>query len=170
MSPKYQNDRIYFGKIKKECFHDEVGDAFFQFNVRKKYRWIHPTKLSINYTKKLHSLTKHLDSAYTILKFIYVLPKNNLKLKPKDLYDDYISYCEINRIQRIHNKSDFMIKLADVGMNYKKTNGNHWYRYSHEELKVISDKQKWVHELDYEECDAGKPPATPSRLEDKMTK
>ena len=152
VSPKYQNDRTYFGKIRKECFHDEVGDAFFSLMLERNTDGF----IAQNYpltNNKLHSLTKRLDSAYTFLKFKYVLPKNDLKLKPKELYDDYTMYCQINRVQRMHNKSDFMIKLADVGINYKKTNGNNFYRFSHEELKAISDKQKWVHELDYEEID-----------------
>ena len=150
VSPKYQNDRTYFGKIRKVCFHDEVGDAFYSLMLERNTDGF----IAQNYpltNNKLHSLTKRLDSAYTFLKFKYVLPKNDLKLKPKELYDDYTRYCEVNRVQRMHNKSDFMIKLADVGINYKKTNGNNFYRFSHEELKAISDKQKWVHELDYEE-------------------
>ena len=41
-------------------------------------------------------------------------------------------------------KNEFIKKLEEVNIMFKKINGNNYYKYSLKELKDISDKNKWV--------------------------
>jgi hypothetical protein len=50
------------------------------------------------------------------------------------------------------NKIDFNKALKDLGIEYKKSNGNNYYTISIDELNALATKFKWIHELDeYEE-------------------
>jgi molybdopterin converting factor small subunit len=153
VSPKYQNNRQYFGKIRNECFNTEVGNAFYSLMLERNTNGFIPQNYPETENKKL-ALTKRLDSSYLFLKDEYILKKQEMKIKPKDLFDDYSNYCRNNKITRTHAKNDFISKLSEIGINYKKTGGNHYYKYTYEELQAIADKQRWIHELDEYETDA----------------
>jgi len=53
-------------------------------------------------------------------------------------------------------KSDMSIQkfcsyMRELGFEYKKIDGYHFYKITYEELKQLSDKKKWIHELDEED-------------------
>ena len=118
VSPKYQNNRVYFVNLRAKCFNDEVGNAFYSLMLERDTTGF----ISQNFpdTKnKLCSLNKRLDSTYTFLKNEYILKKRELKIKPKELYEDYVDYCKTEKISRIHSKGDFMTKLILTTRKYK---------------------------------------------------
>jgi hypothetical protein len=152
VSTKRQDDRVYFGRIRRECFHDEVGNAFYSLMRERDVSGFIPQ----NYPEtksKMDSMVKRLDSTYLFLKNEFVLQNLCIKHKPNDLFNDYENYCVINNITRVHKKLDFIAKLRDIGIEYKKTGGTHWFKVSVEELKNIADKGKWIHELDKNDDD-----------------
>lgn len=150
VSPKYQNNRVYFGSLRNKCFNDDVGNAFYSMMLERDTAGFIPQNFP-DTKNKLSSLTKRLDSSYLFLKSEYVLRHRGLKIKPKDLYEDYLTYCKGANISRIHSKGDFMMKLREINIDYIKNQGNHIYKVSSSELLTIADKQRWIHELDWEE-------------------
>jgi phage/plasmid-associated DNA primase len=70
-----------------------------------------------------------------------------MNITAKDLYVNYEQFCNINGIKKL-DKTTFNEKLKQVGIEYRKTKGNHYFVYSHEELLAIANKNKWIHELD----------------------
>ena len=152
VSHKYQNNRIYFGKIRNSCFNDEVGNAFYSLMLDRNIDGFIPQ----NYPEtknKLNALSKRLDSSYMFLKDEYVLKKKSIYEKPKELFDEYLTYCNSNTVPKIHKKMDFISKLSEINLNYYKTSGTHYFKISLEELKQIADKNKWIHELDEEQTE-----------------
>ena len=98
VSPKYQNNRVYFVNLRAKCFNDDVGNAFYSLMLERDTTGF----ISQNFpdTKnKLCSLNKRLDSTYTFLKNEYILKKCELKIKPKELYEDYVDYCKTEKIR-----------------------------------------------------------------------
>ena len=65
----------------------------------------------------------------------------------QELYN-YCVYCEKFKIPKIKNQIDFNNSLSDIINKWKKSNGQNLYKVSYEDLKLISDKFHWVHELD----------------------
>jgi hypothetical protein len=70
------------------------------------------------------------------------------KIKASDFHNEYESYCSDHNITKIKSKIDFNTSLKNIGFNYYKSNGVNFYKISKNELKTISDKFHWVHDLD----------------------
>ena len=64
----------------------------------------------------------------------------------KDLYFEYITYC--NNKFKPKNKIEFKNTLKNVNIDCYKSNSKHIYNYTYQQLKEISDKYHWIHELD----------------------
>jgi hypothetical protein len=94
---------------------------------------------------------KLLDPVYKFIKFEYVLKnKPILKIKPKDLYDLFLTYCDANQIDRKIGIVDFKTTLENVNIKQRKISVN-IYRESIEDLKAIAEKYKWC--CSYDELD-----------------
>ena len=143
---KYKDDREYFGKIRKNCFNNEVGNAFYSYMMEYNTEEFIPQNYPIT-KSKLNSYAKRLDSVGQFLKDEYVLNNLGLNIKPKDLHDDYNNYCNSNNIKNPLSKIQFVEKLTNLNINYMKS-GTNIYKVSYEHLKQIADKNKWIHELD----------------------
>ena len=92
VSPKYQNNRVYFGNIRKNCFNDDVGNAFYSLMLERNIDGFIPQ----NYPEtqnKLNALVKRLDNAFVFVKDEYILRKKDIKVKPNDFFDEYKAYC-----------------------------------------------------------------------------
>ena len=96
---------------------------------------------------KLNSYVKRLDKVYEFIKEQFILTKTPLKHTTKKLYELYAEFCNVNSYKKL-DKPSFAEKLKQVNINWKKTSGNNYYKYSIDELTEIATKLKWLHELD----------------------
>lgn len=146
ISHKYKNNHQYFGSLRKQCFDDEVGQAFYSYMIEYNISGFIP-QLFPTTESKLNSYAKRLDKVYCFLKEKFILQNQNMNITAKEIYDLYTSYCKTEDIKKDDNKT-FHAKLKQVGLEYRKTKGNHYYIYTHEALLAIANENKWIHELD----------------------
>jgi hypothetical protein len=146
VSHKYMKDTRYFGNLRKQCFNNLVGEAFYAYITEIDTKDFIPQQYP-DTNAKLNAHAKRLDKVYEFVKNIFILNNQAIKHTAKELYELYDKYCTENNNKKL-DKTSFAEKLKQVGIEYKKSNGNNWYKYSFEQLKVIGDKHKWIHELD----------------------
>jgi hypothetical protein len=149
VSTKYFQDKQYFGNLRSKAFNDAVGQAFYAYMMEVDTTGFIPQKYPMTQSK-MNSHAKRLDKVYDYIKQIYVLPKMNMNITPKELYSNYKLYSENNQ-QKAVDKTTFTEKLKSVGMEYRKTKGNHYYIFDANELLEIANRHKWIHELDEDE-------------------
>ena len=147
INTKYFGDKDYFDKL-YTCFTDEVGQLFYSYIMDISVDGFNPQAYPMTKSKQ-DSFSKRLDSVYKFLKDVFVLQMNDIKRQSvQELYNCYVSYCEKFKIPKIKNKIDFNNSMSDVNIKCKKSHGQNVYNVSYTELKAISDKFHWVHELD----------------------
>jgi hypothetical protein len=146
VSTKYMKNTDYFGKLRKNCFNNFVGEAFYTYMLEVDTKGFTPQNYP-DTQSKLNSYAKRLNDAYQFIKEQFILRNIDLNHTTKELYDLYKQFSE-NRGNKKLDKTSFSEKLSQVGIIYKKTNGNTCYKYSVEYLTEIANKHKWIHELD----------------------
>jgi hypothetical protein len=152
VSNKYVGDFAYFKDIRDNCFNDKVGEAFFSYMKSLNVHGFYAQRDFPELENKRFAIANLLHSVFKFIKFEYVLKNKGIeKTTPSDFHDAYSQYCKANEIKYILGKNDFIKKLEEVGIKFKKLNGNNFYRLSIEDLKVISDKNKWCCAYDEEE-------------------
>jgi len=149
-----KGDKEYFEDLRKTCFNLEVGEAFFSYLMGiDTTSFYAQTDFPETENKRL-AIANLLHPVYKFLKFNFVLKTKGLeKIKPKDLYDNYICWSKISDAKRIVQKTDFFKKMEDIGIKYKITSGARFYKETYEDLKFISDSNKWLCEYDEVEND-----------------
>jgi hypothetical protein len=146
VSHKYRENHDYFGKLRKETFNDLVGEAFYAYMLEVDTNGFIPQHYPIT-KSKLNSYVKRLNKVYEFIKEEFILQTNSLNHTTKELYDMYSQFCNLNNYKKL-DKTEFHLKLSQVNISYKKTNGNTCYKYTVEALTEIATKFKWLHELD----------------------
>ena len=142
VSHKYKDNHDYFDKLRKECFNDAVGEAFYNYMIEVDTNDFYPQKYPMT-KNKLISHIKRLPKEYEFIKQNYILKNLGINCTPKVLYSEYKEFCSKPIV-----KGEFMTKLSNVGICDRKTNGNNYYKYSFEELKKIGEEKHWLHETD----------------------
>lgn len=146
VSHKYKENHNYFGSIRKNCFNDIVGEAFYSYMINIDVQNFIPQKFP-NTEAKLNSFIKRLDKVYEFIKNEFILKNESIKHTAKELYDLYQHFCTQNLCKKV-DRNKFWETLKCVGIEYKKSNGNNWCKISIEDLKEIANKNHWIHELD----------------------
>ena len=145
ISTKYVGNKEYFNKL-HSCFNDEIGRAFYCYLMEIDLKDYDPQSYPMTQSK-LDSFSKRLDNVYKFIKDEFLLKKKGLnKISVKDLYFEYITYC--NNKFKPKNKIEFKNTLKNVNIDCYKSNSSHIYNYTYQQLKEISDKFHWIHELD----------------------
>lgn len=147
-----KGDTEYFGNIRKQCFNDLIGEAFFSYLLTeltdeecKNFYGQRDFPLTDN---KRISIANSLSSVYKFLKFEYVIKKQPIaKIIRNDFFDEYKSFC-VNNNFRATGKTDFYKKLEEVGINAYASNSKNYFKCDYEKLKEISDKEKWICRFD----------------------
>ena len=146
VSHKYKENHKYFGKLRQQTFNDFVGKAFYTYMLEVDTNDFIPQSYPITQSK-INSFAKRLDKVYEFIKEQFVLQNNDLNHTTKELYEQYLNYCQMQNHKKI-DKTSFAEKLKQVNIIYKKTNGNTYFKYSINELTNIAKTHKWLHELD----------------------
>jgi len=144
MNPKYLDDFTYYGKLRKECFNDEVGKAF--------YCYLHEintdefNSLDMPITKnKAEMISDLLTPVEKFLKFGFVLSKASIDMKLGDLLDMFNNF---NLKADDISPQKFSTMMRELGFDYKRFTDCNRYIISYEQLKAIADKGKWVSDID----------------------
>jgi hypothetical protein len=97
---------------------------------------------------KLDAFAKRLDIISKFLKHEFVLRRKPVtRVLVSNFYEHFCNYCSKLSIKP-KNKIDFNKALKDLGIEYKKSNGNNYYTVSLDELNALATKFKWIHALD----------------------
>ena len=163
---KYLGNVEYFKKL-HNCFNMETGHAFYCLMYERDLTEYSSLIIPITQSK-LDAFAKRLDDAYKFIKDQYILKRKALeKVKPKDLYTEYCSFCsELD--MKPKDKQDFNKQMENVGITRRKSNGYEIYDHSLDALKAVADKFHWIHELDEEEEeDNTKSPSFSYEVDDK---
>lgn len=149
ISTKYVGDRDYFNKL-HSCFNDVVGQAFYSYLLEIDIKDFDPQQYPITQSK-LDSYSKRLDNVFLFIKQEFILKHKDLtNISLSILYDHYIEYCLTASIKS-KGKIEFNNTLKSIGIICYKSNKCHKFNLTYEELKDISDKNHWVHNLDLDE-------------------
>jgi len=149
ISTKYKGNHEYFGKLREASFNAEVGRAFYSYMMEVDTNSFIPQQYPITQSK-LNSHVKRMDKLYCFIKDAYVLKKKDMKQTPKDLFEEFKTYCSDNGYSlsnKPSEKTEMAEKLKQVNLIPRKI-GNNYYKYSASELLEIANKNKWIHELD----------------------
>ena len=104
--------------------------------------------------EKADQIAKTLHSSYVFLKERYIRTKAEI-IKPMRLsafYDSYKEYCQQNGL-KCSDKFDFVKRLSEVGIskenkNLYKSSNIEVIKFTQAQIKLISDREKWVHDFD----------------------
>jgi len=148
-SMKYMGDNKYFNNLKKKCFNDLVGKAFFSYlqeiDVSEFNSAIMPQ------TKhKLDLIAEQLLPIEKFLKFEFLLQNKSINDKVINLCSAFKGYHANNPFinNEKFNSISFNSLMREIGFNCYKSNGYYKYNISVESLKKFADKRKWIHEFD----------------------
>ncbi len=146
ISTKYIGNKEYFNKL-YSCFDDNIGQLFYSYLMEIDLKGYDAQAYPMT-KSKLDSFSKRLDNVFKFLKDEYVLSKKEIdRMTVQNLYDRYIAYCSLKQL-KVKSKIDFNNTLSDVGIKWKKSNGQNVYKVTLDELINLSNKFHWVHELD----------------------
>lgn len=152
ISSKYMDNFEYFGNLRKSCFNDEVGKAFYCY--LKEIDTENFNSLNMPETRNKNDIVVELLTPIEkFLKFCFVLRNANIHSKVKDIHEQFKMYDSKNENVSIQK---FCTLMRELGFEFKKLNGYSVYKVSIEELTALAKKRKWLHELDEDELDADK--------------
>ena len=148
VSTEKLGDVVYWTYLNENILTKEVGEAFFSYLYEVDLTGFKSQSYPITQNKK-DSFAKKLDSVHKFLKDMFVIKNIGVeKVKLADFHSEYETYCTNNNITKIKSKIDFNSSLKNIGIIYYKSNGVNYYKISKSDLKNISDKFHWVHDLD----------------------
>ena len=147
LSTKHKGDHSYFGKLRSECFNNEVGHAFYCYMLEYDINNFNPQAYP-DTDSKLDSIAKRLDSVHLFLKTEYILNNKSLKKIPVgEIHEEYKLFCSTIPMKPYH-KIDFNKKMAELNLKYTHTPKGNYYDVEHKTLLNIANTGKWIHELD----------------------
>ena len=173
INPSRLEDYKYFENLKRICFNDKVGEAFYSYLMTKitdddvnnfnAQRDFPKTK------NKLLAISNQLNSAYKFIKMEYILKKKAInKTSCKEFYDDYIDFCNDNKIQFQYGKNTFYQTLETVKIKRMDVKNSPYFKVSLKQLNEIATTGKWICEYDEFENDDDKDPV--EQLYPKLSK
>lgn len=158
VSPKRKGDLDFFGKIRKDCFNDTVGEAFFCFLCEVDTKGFYAQNFPITQSK-LDAYAKRLHPIELFIKDNHILAKKSIDDSVGHFYNEFKLYCEANTIRNIVSKIDFNKKMVELGFIHYKSSfqgkASNKYKIGLPELQKVADKNHWIHELD-EYCEPKK--------------
>jgi hypothetical protein len=146
ISTIHKGDTEFFGKLKKGCYNNDVGSAFYnrliEMNTDEFYAQNFPETEAKN-----DAIVERLDYVYRFLKDTYILKNESLNGTVKEVYEEYVQYMK-NINKTYLSKYKFSSKLKEINIDHYKSDSNNKYKVSSEDLKEKAIKNKWIHQLD----------------------
>lgn len=151
ISEKFRDNVAYFTNLRKRCFNDEVGHAFFCLMKERdlsSYKWnVFPQT-----QRKLDAMLKSMCPAMQMIRDEYLLKrdksgtlmKTGMNIINTELKSVFDSYCNEKGYSQTRNRSVFYDSLKNKGLVSRKTSGHMKYVFNHRELEIIALKNKWT--------------------------
>lgn len=146
INTKYCNDHEYFADLRETCFNAKVGYAFYNYLMELDTDDFNSLDMP-NTTAKLDMVADLLSPIEKFLKYEFLLPKLQVKLKIKELYSRYEKYCGANELH-VETPAEFRSGMKQYGFDFKTISGYNCYRISLDQLQTVAEKRKWLHDLD----------------------
>lgn len=146
VSTHRKQDYEYFGRIKNECFNNQVGEAFFNYLREIDTTSFNPQRMPETKSKK-DALYDRLDYVYKFLKDEYLFKNKHVICTLTDLYGNYQNYCK-NLDRKPYTKTNFTKKLREIGKDYYPSKGQNRYSIHLNELRDLAEKYNWIHDID----------------------
>jgi hypothetical protein len=145
INTKYLNNFEFFSNLRKECFNNEVGHAFYCY--LKEIDTSNFQSHIIPETQTKRELYLHLLPAQEkFLKKFFVLRHAGINMKRKDLFDLFKHSDEFKQMSAY----TFYSHLSEIGFKKKSVHHTDWYKISYDELLEFGKKRKWFGESDKE--------------------
>ena len=146
-------DYNYFNNIKKKCYNDKIGEAFYSYLMTKitdnEVENFNAQRDFPKTNNKLLAISNQLNSVYKFIKMEHVLRKQGIsKILCKELYNNYIDFCNENKIQYQYGKNVFYQTLDGIKINRMDVKNKPYYKVSLDILNEIANKGKWICEYD----------------------
>ena len=98
------------------------------------------------YKKEL--IAENMNPIFKFIKEEYVLKKLPLRILKKNLYQQYVKYCDIKKLKSV-GEYEFSRKMAEKGLpNHKSTGGYFGWTLTADELYQVYQKNHWLHKED----------------------
>jgi len=149
LSSKRKGDFEYFGNLRDKCFNDLVGHAFYCYMLECDLTNYNANKYPMT-SSKLDSIAKRLPSVPLFLKTEYVLKRKGIeKVSVDELHIEYQAFHKRELLTgKPCHKIDFNKKMKGLNIEYIHTSKLNFYNVPVNVLLDISNKEKWIHELD----------------------
>ncbi len=148
ISTKRKEDHVYFGKLKEQCYNNEVGEAFFNYLLELDTKDFHAQWHMPETQAKLDAHVESLEVVYQFIKDEHILKSKLIeRCTIAEFYAQYEAYCA-GKDKKPLVKTKFNSKLAEVNINWKPSHGQKVYKMQLDQLQEIAKKNKWLHILD----------------------
>jgi len=148
ISTKRQQDHVFFGNLKNQCFNDEVGEAYFNYLLSINTDGFYSQNDMPETENKKIAKVELLCNEFKFIKDEYILGNSKIeKASVTEVYNKYTEYCVDKRMQAL-TKIKFNAKLKELGIEYYKSNDKNIYKITKDQLKQKFEKSGWIHELD----------------------
>ena len=153
INPSRLGDYKFFDNLKKKCFNDKIGEAFYSYLMTKitdnEVENFNAQRDFPKTNNKLLAISNQLNSVYKFIKMEHVLRKQGIsKILCKELYNNYIDFCNENKIQYHYGRNVFYQTLDGIKINRMDVKNKPYYKVSLDILNEISNKGKWICEYD----------------------
>ena len=149
ISTKYTNDTVYYGNLRKKCFNDLVGKAFFSYLLEIDVSDFNSAIMPETKNKR-DLIVEYLSPIEKFLKVEFVLQNKPVNDKVINLCAAFKGFHSTNT--NINNDKfdsvSFNRLMREIGFDSYKTGGYFKYKISIETLKKMSVDRKWIHDFD----------------------
>jgi phage/plasmid-associated DNA primase len=121
INTKYCNDHEFFADLRKTCFNDKVGYAFYNYLMELDTDDFNSLIMPETQTK-MDMIADLLNPIEKFLKHEFLLANREIKLKIKQLYTIYEKYCDDNGL-RVEIPAEFRAGMTQYGFNFKTIGG-----------------------------------------------
>lgn len=145
INTKYLNNFEFFSNLRKECFNNEVGHAFYCY--LKEIDTSNFQSHIIPETQTKRDLYLHLLPApEKFLKKFFVLRHAGINMKCCELFELFKHSDEYKEMKSY----SFYSHLSEIGFKKKPVHKTDWYKITYDELLEFGKKRKWFGESDKE--------------------
>jgi hypothetical protein len=146
LNTKYCNDHAFFAELRKKCFNEKVGYAFYNYLMELNTDDFNSLDMP-DTRAKLDITVDLLTPVEKFLKIEFLLKNKPVKMKTKALHTKYEDFCEKNRLYS-ETATEFRSLMQQYGFEFKPINGYNQYRIEVADLQKVADKRKWCHDMD----------------------
>ena len=145
ISPTRMDDFEYYGNLRKQCYNDEVGQAFYNYLMEFNTDGFMSLEMPLTESKMI-AVSELLTPLEKFLKLNFLLRNTGINEKLKTLHELYKRFDDGKYAMTSIQK--FSSNMRELGFKYKPMNGYNTYNITFDELQKMATKRKWLSDLD----------------------